>query len=1102
MLCKTCVSTSPEVLRACVSACVRVCVRACVCVRVDVRVDVEPHHPSSVTLITLKGMSPFHKMPERNPEDEGEEEEEEEEYKSQRVAFDCLQYMMEGSSMVKIRSNSRQYHRYFRLLEDLSAIRWTPTSKKSSKAQLLIEQIKEIRTGRNCESLRHKEMPINYNEERIFSILYGDSYDSIDLISQSPEEANIWVTGLNALIGASKSPDAVENNQTLRDTWLKEIFEKATRDATGCIDQTTCIRLIKTLDDKVATVRVKQKLQEFDLTKTDCSRGRIGSQEFVEMFKEIATRPEIYFLMIRYANKDYLTQEDLHLFLEGEQGMSGLDREALKKIIDKYEPAPEARKSGRMLIDGFTKYLLSEDCDAFDPTHRMVCQDMTQPLTHYFISTSHNTYLLEDQLKGPSSVDGYIRVLACGCRCVKVDVWDGPEEPVVFHGNTLTSKVAFSEVVDVIGSYAFDFSVFPVIVHIETHCTVKQQKQMAKILKRVLGTALYVHPKNATSPITAMSPHDLRYKIILKGKRLPDPAAPEGDVTEEDEGGEVQDPSRNRRTLCKELASLFSIGRTRYRDLNPTKLSMSRDEMWSVSESTAGKLSHTSAEELVNHNKDYLTRVYPNPSRVDSSNYNPQDFWNAGCQMAALNFQTPGQMMDVYEGRFRANGACGYVLKPAVMREHISFFSANSRETIPGVAPQLLKIKIISGQNLPKPSGSTATKASFIDPYVVVQVFGIPADCAETKTRTVSNDSSSPIFDEFFEFNINLPELALVRFVVLDDDYIGDDFIGQYAIPLECLQTGYRHIRLLSSMGDPLDNSTLFVHICISNKKGGGPKQGRSRARKSTSSSVDLRPIGLKTADDMFREAEATLMEAEHSEQSVEGAWADLQDECGLENTANMKQCLRVTVSRFLASPGVKSLAIVEDNGVPFVRSSYPGPLPSHLHKLETCFEKVMLEFQYFFHNMDKFKSALEAHLEPTFVLYDKLEGQLHSHGIKGKKANRAIENYACNVRVIRGQLDRLVSMDKKCKVAMEQVQSTKMMLESLSLKERSPMTKERPRLNLSSRHHTAENLSVYGGPGPSPTSPGGSSSDPKPKSILKKSNSNIESGSAPADTV
>lgn len=35
-----------------------------------------------------------------------------------------------------------------------------------------------------------------------------------------------------------------------------------------------------------------------------------------------------------------------------------------------------------------------------------------------------------------------------------------------------------------------------------------------------------------------------------------------------------------------------------------------------------------------------------------------------------------------------------------------------------------------------------------------------------------------------------LPELVVIRFVVLDDEYIGDDFIGQYTIPFECLKTG------------------------------------------------------------------------------------------------------------------------------------------------------------------------------------------------------------------------------------------------------------------------------------------------------------------------
>jgi len=45
------------------------------------------------------------------------------------------------------------------------------------------------------------------------------------------------------------------------------------------------------------------------------------------------------------------------------------------------------------------------------------------------------------------------------------------------------------------------------------------------------------------------------------------------------------------------------------------------------------KLAMTCPEEFVNHNKRFISRVYPNGLRVDSSNYNPRDLWNCGCQM-------------------------------------------------------------------------------------------------------------------------------------------------------------------------------------------------------------------------------------------------------------------------------------------------------------------------------------------------------------------------------------------------------------------------------------------------------------------------------------
>lgn len=58
-------------------------------------------------------------------------------------------------------------------------------------------------------------------------------------------------------------------------------------------------------------------------------------------------------------------------------------------------------------------------------------------------------------------------------------------------------------------------------------------------------------------------------------------------------------------------------------------------EICSMSESMALKLASTCSEDFVNHNKRFLTRIYPNGMRVDSSNYNPQDLWNCGCQVSS-----------------------------------------------------------------------------------------------------------------------------------------------------------------------------------------------------------------------------------------------------------------------------------------------------------------------------------------------------------------------------------------------------------------------------------------------------------------------------------
>ncbi|XP_045479172.1 1-phosphatidylinositol 4,5-bisphosphate phosphodiesterase classes I and II isoform X2 [Harmonia axyridis] len=672
------------------------------------------------------------------------------------------------------------------------------------------------------------------------------------------------------------------------------------------------------------------------------SRRELTSSQFVDFLNKTQRDPRLNEILHPYANSDRANE----IIAQHEEDKHNIERNCLS-------------------LQGFLKYLLSEDNNIMSSTKFDLNDDMDQTMAHYFINSSHNTYLTGHQITGRSSTEMYRQSLLAGCRCVELDFWNGrTDEPVIVHGYTFVPEISAKEVLEAIADSAFKTSDYPVILSFENHCNPKQQAKIANYCREIFGDMLLDAPLDAfkVEPgIPLPPPSALKRKIIIKNKKKhhhhhhkkntpevqsPPPEAPssnpeieatgngsiarhpplqtrqsskestgtedEGSTSEEEnesvnepiEPTEIKEAGGKKQSETEAVAEISALVNyvqpVHFSSFENAKKKNRCYEMSSFDERQATSLLKEYPVQFVNYNKHQLSRVYPVGTRFDSSNFMPQVFWNAGCQLVALNYQTLDLAMQLNLGIFEYNFRCGYLLKPEFMRRTDRRFYPFAESTVDGIIAGTVKITVISGQFLSDKRVGT---------YVEAEMYGLPADTVRKRFRTkvVPNNGINPIYDEepFVFKKVVLPELASIRIVVYEDS---GKFIGHRILPVVGLCPGYRHVNLRNEIGQPLPLATLFLHVVV-----------KDYVPDGLSDFAEALANPIKYQSELEKRSQQLAVLTEDME-PVEGEGKEPQKKCPTSKVTKDQATNGSPVQRYSLPTGAQSMEVSND-----VESSIPA---------------------------------------------------------------------------------------------------------------------------------------------------------------------------------
>lgn len=668
-------------------------------------------------------------------------------------------FLDSGMEMMRI-TRHKKVMRLFKLDLDTDRMYWN--SKASSFVQ--IEKIRSIRIGDNArnymeefripERFRHRWITVIYHNYK-----KSNNIKALHVIAKNEEDYDAFLYTLGNLFYFRRQLlsglySAVDNDLFTKFHWENKASDNGELAFEGVMKLATKLHI------NIEEDYLKKAFEAEDSR----SKGYLNYEDFKRFVRNLRQRPEFVRIFEKHCSigpekRHQMIESDLIKFLQEEQHESCINRTVLHRAFE--------------LFSGDKQYMTAEDLGSFllspySTLYKPVIEDFTRPLNEYFISSSHNTYLLGRQFNGVSSVEGYIHALERGCRCIEIDVWDGEAGPIVTHGRTFTGSIDFRSVVEAISKYSFITSPLPVILSLEIRCSMENQRICASILKDVLKDTLLSgrFPCNEDS---LPSPLHLKHRILLKVKKSKTTCIPGGFMDSSGFSSQSQNSSsfsedsttlnlsapgsisssplqtttsssssstqtiitkiipKPKKTvpIIPELSSMayYTLGQ-KFRNFSLPE-SKTFNHCFSFSDRTITKMlkEESKFNAIMKHNRSYLMRMYPSVYRFKSDNFNPIPFWALGCEFVATNWQIYDAGQQINEAMFNVGHNFGYVLKPKALRANKDQFRKpqDFRRALELNRTNYLNISIISAQQLPRPKGIKGSVA--FDPYIEVELY-------------------------------------------------------------------------------------------------------------------------------------------------------------------------------------------------------------------------------------------------------------------------------------------------------------------------------------------------------------------------------------------